>query len=56
LATVKGSFFWTNIELVDTISYAHDDNELGSVKKNKLKMKQAYDIAVRISELEPSKS
>jgi multimeric flavodoxin WrbA len=48
-ATVKGFFYWTNIELVETFSYAHDDNELGSIKKDKKKMKQAFDIGVRIS-------
>ena len=56
LATVKGLFLWTNIELVEIFAYAHDDNELGSVKNDKLKMKQAFEIGVRISELEPFKS
>ena len=49
LTTVKGFFYWTNIDLVETLSYAHDDNELGSIKKDKKKMKQAFDIGVRIS-------
>lgn len=49
LATVKGFFNWANIELVETFSYAHDDNELGSIKKDKKKMKQAFDIGARIS-------
>ena len=49
-ATVKGFFYWTNIELVETFSYAHDDNELGSIRKDEKKMKQAFDIGVRISE------
>jgi multimeric flavodoxin WrbA len=49
LATVKGFFYWANIELVETFSYAHDDNELGSIKKDKKKMRQAFDIGVRIS-------
>ena len=49
LATVKGFFYWTNIELVETFSYAHDDNEVGSVNKDKRKMKQAFDIGVKIS-------
>jgi multimeric flavodoxin WrbA len=49
LATVKGFFYWTNIELAETFSYAHDDDELGSIKKDKKKMKQAFDIGVRIS-------
>ncbi|MCJ7633523.1 flavodoxin family protein [Candidatus Bathyarchaeota archaeon] len=49
LTTVKGFFLWTNTELVETISYLHDDNELGSVKKDLLKMKHAFDIGVSIS-------
>jgi multimeric flavodoxin WrbA len=49
LATVKGFFYWANIELAETFSYAHDDNELGSIKKDKKKMKQAFDIGVKIS-------
>lgn len=52
LATVKGFFYWANIELVETFSYAHDDNELGSIKKDKNKLKQAFDIGVRISKWE----
>lgn len=36
--TIKGFFHWANIELVETILHAHDDNELGSIKDNKKKM------------------
>ncbi|HVP27427.1 MAG TPA: flavodoxin family protein [Candidatus Bathyarchaeia archaeon] len=50
LATVKGFFFWANIELVETVSYAHDDNELGSAKSDEVKMKQAFDVGVRLLE------
>jgi multimeric flavodoxin WrbA len=50
LTTVKGFFVWANIELVETLSYPHDDNELGNVKNDKRKMKQAFDIGVWISE------
>jgi multimeric flavodoxin WrbA len=48
LATVKGFFLWANIERVETVSYAHDDNELGSVENNKEKMKQAFNAGVRL--------
>jgi multimeric flavodoxin WrbA len=49
LATVKGFFNRTNTRLVETFFYSHDDNELGSIKNDKEKMKQAFDIGVRIS-------
>ena len=49
LTTVKGFFVWTNTELVETVSYPHDDNELGNVKKDTQKMRQAFDIGVQIS-------
>jgi multimeric flavodoxin WrbA len=52
LTTVKGFFVWTNTELVETVSYPHDDDELGSVKKDKRKMRHAFNIGVRISEQE----
>ena len=50
LTTVKGFFVWTNTELVVTVSYPHDDNELGNVKKDTRKMRHAFDIGMRISE------
>jgi multimeric flavodoxin WrbA len=49
LATVKGFFNWANIELKETIFYAHDDNELGAVAKDKARMKQAFDIGVELA-------
>lgn len=49
LTTVKGFFNWTNTRLVETFFYSHDDNELGSIKNDKEKMKQAFDIGVKIS-------
>jgi len=49
LATVKGFFYWTNTDLVETFSYVHDDNELGGIREDKGKMKQAFDIGVKIS-------
>jgi multimeric flavodoxin WrbA len=50
LTTLKGFFVWTNTELVETVSYLHDDNELGSVKQNTGKMRHAFDSGVQISE------
>jgi len=48
LTTVRGFFNWANIELVETILYPHDDNELGGVKANKEKMSQAFETGVQI--------
>jgi len=48
LTTVKGFFNWANIELVETILYFHDDNELGGVKNNRERMSQAFEVGVRI--------
>jgi multimeric flavodoxin WrbA len=50
LTIVKGFFSWTNTELVETLSYLHDDNELGNVKKDAQKMRNAFDIGIWISE------
>jgi multimeric flavodoxin WrbA len=50
LTTVKGFFHWINADLVETFSYAHDDNELGSIKNDQKRMNQAFSIGVRISE------
>jgi len=46
--TAKGFFNWANIELVETILYAHDDNELGGVKNNSQRMNQAFEIGVQL--------
>jgi multimeric flavodoxin WrbA len=48
LATVKGFFNWANIELVETILYPNNSNELDSVKNDKERMKQALKIGVQI--------
>lgn len=48
LTTVKGFFKWSNAELVETILYSHEDDELGGVKKNEKQMNQAFEIGVRI--------
>jgi multimeric flavodoxin WrbA len=53
--TIKGFFSWANIELVETILYAHDDSELGGVNNNKEKMKQAFEAGVRIAKQESKK-
>jgi multimeric flavodoxin WrbA len=47
--TVKGFFNWTNTELVETILYANESSELGSVKNNSEKMREAFEIGVRIA-------
>jgi len=46
--TAKGFFNWANIELVATILYAHDDNELGGVKNDKERMNQAFETGVQL--------
>ena len=46
--TVRGFFDWANIELVETILHSHDDNELGSVRKDEERMAQAFEIGVQI--------
>lgn len=46
--TVKGFFQWTNVELVETILHVHDDNELGSVKNDKRRMDEAFQVGVRL--------
>jgi multimeric flavodoxin WrbA len=48
--TVKGFFSWANIELIETILYPHDDSESGGVSDHKEKMKEAFDVGVRIAE------
>jgi multimeric flavodoxin WrbA len=48
LTTIKGFFNWTNTELTDTILYAHEDDELGGVKKNREKMNEAYEAGIRL--------
>ncbi|MFQ5910895.1 MAG: flavodoxin family protein [Thermoplasmata archaeon] len=48
LKTVKGFFRWANIELVDTILYHSNENELGSVEKDEETMAQALDIGARV--------
>jgi len=49
LATIKGFFNWTNTTLTETIYYAHDDNKLGSVKNDQAKMKQAFELGIKVS-------
>lgn len=47
--TVRGFLNWANIELVETILYAHDDDELGGVKNENERMKQAFEVGVRLT-------
>jgi multimeric flavodoxin WrbA len=49
LATVNGFFNWTNVELVETILYSHDDNEVGGVKNNKERMNYAFEVGIRLA-------
>lgn len=49
LTTAKGFFNWANIELVDTILYPNDSNELGGVRNNEKRMTEAFEIGVRVS-------
>jgi multimeric flavodoxin WrbA len=48
LKTVKGFFNWANVELSETILYAHEDDDLGGVKNNKAQMAQALNVGVQI--------
>jgi multimeric flavodoxin WrbA len=48
LTTVRGFFNWANIELVDTIFYPHEDDNLGSVKENKRTTDYAFEAGVNI--------
>ncbi len=48
--TVKGFFEWANIELVKAILYSDNSNELGSVKNDKQKMKEAFKVGVQLTE------
>ncbi|MFX0097857.1 MAG: flavodoxin family protein, partial [Candidatus Hodarchaeota archaeon] len=52
LTSIRGFFEWANIELIDTILYAHDDSELGGVGKNRQRMAEAFEIGVRATEYE----
>lgn len=52
LTSIKGFFEWANLELADTILYAHDDDELGGVGKNKKRMEESFEIGVRVTENE----
>jgi multimeric flavodoxin WrbA len=48
--TVKGFFEWANIELVETILYSDNSNELGSVKNDEQKMSEAFNVGVQLTE------
>lgn len=42
IATIRGFFNWSNIDLVKRIAYLHSDDELGGVRKNRRKMDEAF--------------
>jgi multimeric flavodoxin WrbA len=46
--TVMGFFKWANVELVGTVLYSHDDNELGAVEKDEGKMNEAFEAGKRL--------
>ena len=48
VATIKGFFNWSNIELVKRITYLHSDDELGGVIKNRKKMDEAFTVGSSI--------
>ena len=47
-ATVSGFFAWANIKLIETILYAHDDDDEGGVETDDQQMSQALGIGVEI--------
>ncbi len=47
--TANGFFKWANIELTESILYAHDDNELGAVKDDREKSSQAFTVGARLT-------
>jgi hypothetical protein len=49
LAIIKGFFNWTNTTPAEIIYYVHDDNKLGSVKNDQAKMKQAFELGIKVS-------
>lgn len=49
MATVRGFFNWANIEPFRNITYLHDDDQLGGVRKIDEKMAQAFEAGVRIA-------
>jgi multimeric flavodoxin WrbA len=56
LTTVKGFFYWTSNDLVETFAYAHDDNELGNVKNDKRKMSKLLTLVLGFQNKRASKS
>jgi multimeric flavodoxin WrbA len=53
--TIKGFFNWANIELMEIITYPHDDSELGGVCNDKLTLGQAFEVGARIAKRESKK-
>lgn len=50
VSTIKGFFKWVKVELVESILYAHSDNETGGVKKNKRELERAFKVGARLAE------
>jgi multimeric flavodoxin WrbA len=48
-ATIKGFFNWANLKLISTMLYSHDDSELGGVKSDKEKMREAFEIGAKLA-------
>jgi multimeric flavodoxin WrbA len=47
--TIRGFFNWTCTELAQVILYPHDDAVLGSVKNDREKMREAFEIGIRLA-------
>lgn len=47
--TIAGFFHWANIELVETILYAHDGGALGGIRNDTEKMIRAFEVGVSIA-------
>lgn len=46
--TIEGFFNWANVELVERILFAHDDDELGGVKNDEREMTRAFKVGINI--------
>lgn len=48
--TAKGFLHWVNADLVETIEYPHEDDELGGVRNKKEIMNRAFNVGAQIVE------
>jgi hypothetical protein len=46
--TVNGFFQWANVEQVERILYAHEGGELGCVRNDPTRMREAFEVGVRV--------